>query len=213
MDDRKSDRETIKRVLVSMIKKLNLSDSWTVVAEEPPSNARDVVAWLDENDATVLVTDWKLNEGARSERVVDYEADRLIREVRKKRPTFPIFVITGYQEAAKAHLGDVEGVWGRSAFAHGAGSIVPQMLRAGRRRYDEQRQLLGSMDSLSRKVAGGKASRRDRRELGNLQGYFQADLPGLLALDGVLSEFEMVKERAAKLRKRVEKRLRTAKER
>src|SRR5437016_9423409 len=97
VDDRKDDRETIGRVIRSTLKKLKQSDSWSVVSDEPPLKEHDVLQWLDENDATVLVTDWKLNEGAKGKRVVNYEADRLIQEIRTKRPNFPIFVITGFE--------------------------------------------------------------------------------------------------------------------
>jgi hypothetical protein len=181
-----------------------------VVAEEPPERERDVLHWLDENDATVLVSDWKLNEGAKSERVVNYEADALIKEIRSKRPTFPIFVITGFESEARVHLKDVENICSRKDFTKNSGSLVPQMIRAGTRRYEEQRNLLAVMDSLARKVAGGKASSKERTKLTSLQGYFQAELPAIIDLDEVLKEFEHTKKQAEVLRNRVEKRIRIA---
>src|ERR1700728_3342689 len=84
LDDRKTDRETIRRVVVSTLKQVEGGGSWKVVSDDPPSKERDVLQWLDENDAPVLVTDWRLNEGAKGTRVVGYEADRLIREIRAK---------------------------------------------------------------------------------------------------------------------------------
>src|SRR6185312_11083203 len=169
LDDRKNDRETIARVVTSTLKQMKQDDRWKVVAEEPPSKERDVLHWLDENDANVLVSDWKLNEGAKSQRVVNYEADALIREIRSKRPTFPIYVITGFETEARAHLKDVENIFSRKDFTKNSESVVPQMVRAGTRRYEEQRELLARMDSLARKVAGGGASAKDRKELQGLQ--------------------------------------------
>ncbi|HEX5476187.1 MAG TPA: hypothetical protein VFX12_16125 [Vicinamibacterales bacterium] len=211
LDDRKDDRETIGRVVASTLKKLKETDSWSVVSDEPPSKERDVFHWLDENDATVLVTDWKLNEGAKGKRVVTYEADRLIKEIRGKRPTFPIFVITGFESEARAHLKDVENIFSRKDFAKNADTVIPQMLRAGLRRYDEQRQLLTRMDSLARSVAGGKASSKQRKELKSLQGYFQAELPTIVNVDAVLSEFETAKRKAESIRKKVERRIKKTK--
>lgn len=211
LDDRKDDRETIGRVVASTLKKLKETDSWSVVSDEPPAKERDVFHWLDENDATVLVTDWKLNEGAKGKRVVTYEADRLIKEIRGKRPTFPIFVITGFESEARAHLKDVENIFSRKDFAKNADTVIPQMLRAGLRRYDEQRELLTRMDSLARRVAGGKASAKQRNDLKSLQGFFQAELPTVVNMDAVLSEFESAKRKAESVRKKVERRIKKAK--
>lgn len=211
LDDRKDDRETIERVVRSTLKKLKESTSWSVVSDEPPSKERDVFHWLDENDATVLVTDWRLNEGARGKRVVNYEADRLIQEIRAKRPTFPIFLITGFESEARIHLKEVENIFSRQYFAKNADTVIPQMLRAGRRRYDEQRELLTRMDVLARRVAGGGASAAQRKDLKSLQGYFQAELPTILSIDKVLDEFQGAKREAEALRQKVEKRLKKAK--
>jgi hypothetical protein len=153
------------------------------------------------------VSDWKLNEGAKSQRVVNYEADRLIKEIRAKRPTFPIFVITGFESEARAHLKDVENIFSRKDFTKNADDVVPQMIRAGRRRYDEQRALLTRMDSLARLVAVGRSSAKNKAELRSLQGYFQAELPTIISLDGVLTEFEKTKKNADTLRQRVQRRI------
>lgn len=207
LDDRKDDRDTIALVVSSTLKKMPQGGNWSVVADEPPAKEQDVIHWLDENDATVLVSDWKLNEGAKSKRVVSYEADSLIKEIRAKRPTFPIFVITGFETEARAHLKDVENILSRKNFTKNAESVIPQMVRAGTRRYEEQRELLTRMDSLARQVAAGNASAKDRQELKSLQGYFQADLPTFLTLDGVLADFERVQKKADSLRQAVERRM------
>jgi hypothetical protein len=207
VDDRKDDRETIGRVVNSTLRKLGEADHWSVVADEPPSRERDVLHWLDENDASVLVTDWKLNEGAKGKRVVNYEADSLIQEIRAKRPSFPIFVITGFETDARVHLKEVENIFSRQYFARNADTIIPQMLRAGLRRYEEQRGLLARMDSLARRVASGKGSAKERAELKGLQGYFQAELPTIISLDTVLTDFKHVQKKANALRQKIQARM------
>jgi hypothetical protein len=211
LDDRSQDRETIGRVVTSTLRKLNESGTWSVVMDEPPSATRDVFQWLDENDATVLVTDWKLNEGAKGKRVVNYEADRLIGEIRAKRPTFPIFVITGFETEARGHLKDVENIFSRQDFARNAETVIPQMIRAGLRRYEEQRDLLAKMDRLARRVAAGDGNASDRKELQGLQGYFQAELPAIISLDAVLAELEGATKRASALQKKVQARIEKSK--
>jgi len=211
VDDRKTDRETVGRVVKSVLKKLKEDERWEVVLDEPPAKERDILHWLDENDATVLITDWKLNEGAKSERVVNYEADRLIKEIRGKRPTFPIFVITGFESEAREYLKEVENIFSRKDFTKNAATVIPQILRAGLRRYEEQRDLLTRMDELARQVATGKASKKERDELKSLDGYFQADLPAIVTLDTVLGELEQVTKRADTLRRKVEKRVKNSK--
>jgi hypothetical protein len=46
LDDRKDDRETITRVVVSTLKKMNESVGWNVVSDEPPAKERDVITGL-----------------------------------------------------------------------------------------------------------------------------------------------------------------------
>lgn len=213
LDDRKADRETIRRVVTSTLKKMGQEAQWTVVSDEPPSKERDVLQWMDEHDATVLLTDWKLNEGAKGKRVVNYEADSLIREIRAKRPSFPIFVITGFESEARTYLKEVENIFSRKDFTKSAAVIVPQMLRAGQRRDEEQRKLLSQMDTLARRVASGKASAKDRKKLGGLQGLFQVDLPAIIDLDGALAQLEGAQRKADALRKKVEAHVRQAKAR
>ncbi len=207
IDDRKPQRETLCRLIKSTLRKLKRDDQWTVIGDAPPSDEEDVLQWLDECDATVLITDWKLNEGASGRRAVNYQADRLIREIRNKRPAFPIFVVTGFKEMAHPHLSHVEGLFSRNDFTTTVDTILPQMLRAGQRRYDEQRLLLSKLETLARSVASGEATVDERERLQGLQGYFQTDLPTIINLDGVLSEFESLQRRADALRKKIQARL------
>lgn len=211
VDDRKSDRETIERAIESTLATLDEREGWSVVSDEPPTEQTDVLNWLDEHDATALVTDWKLNEGAKSNRVVSYEADALIKEIREKRPDFPIFVVTGYKTQAEAHLADVESILSREDFTKGVKTVVPQMLRAGMRRYDAQRKALAKMDVLAMRVAKGKATKKDKAALHALRGLFHAELPTTLKLDAVVSELEGVMKDAETLRKKLEARLRKTK--
>ena len=207
VDDRKSDRETIARVVSSTLKSLKADDKWTVVCADPPTRERDIIAWLDEHDATVLVTDWKLNEGAKAKQVVNYEADSLIREIRLSRPTFPIFVVTGFKSEAEAHLEKVEGIQSRQDFARNAETVVPQMMRAGQRRYEEQRKHFGRMDELARAVATGAATKSQKKELQQLQGYFQAESPMLLSIASVLDELEKTAKKAEQFKVEIERRI------
>src|SRR5689334_13280202 len=94
IDDQKGSRESLVRVIRSTLNKLKVSDKWSVVSDAPPRNESDILEWLDQNDATVLVADWRLNEGSKDKRVVNYEADRLIETIRATRPSFPIYLVT-----------------------------------------------------------------------------------------------------------------------
>ena len=208
IDDRQGDRETVTRVMLSTLRKMSDdAKGWGVIAEAPPPEARDIVAWLDENDALVLVTDWRLNEGAEGNRLVDYEADSLIKALRSKRPTFPIYVITGFASEAKSHLKDVEGVFDRSGFSQDAHYVVPQMVRAGRKVYEENRTVLGELDAKAKLVASGTATEEDKKALASLQGFFQAELPLVINLDALLSDLEDAAKRADALRAKVSARL------
>ncbi len=207
IDDRKGDRETIGKVIRSTLKKLGEENVWGVVEEAPPARERDVLQWLDENDATVLVTDWRLNEGSKGQQVVTYEADKLVDAIRQKRPTFPIYIISGFSSEIQSHRKDVENIFNRKDFTKDAAAIVPQMIRAGQRRYEEHRNLLARMDTLAGLVASGTASEEQRTELSSLQGHFQVEIPSLLSIDTVMSELELAREKASDLRQKVESRL------
>jgi CheY-like chemotaxis protein len=207
VDDRRPARETIAKVIASTIKALGLSETWAVVDDAPPPKERDVLQWMDQHDATVLLTDWRLNEGSETSRAVNYEAGSLIDAIRVQRPSFPIFVITGYVKEAAERLRDVEAVFERSEFTKRIETILPQMLRSGARRYKEQRELFGELDSLSRKMARGKATGAERKRLSSLQGYFQTDIPMMTGLEAVLTELEAVTERAEEIQKKLQKQI------
>jgi hypothetical protein len=211
VDDRKSDRDTIATVLRSTLKVLHEDSRWSVIADAPPTKQQHVVQWMDEHDATVLLTDWRLNEGNKNNRVVNYEADALIGEIRKRRPTFPIYVITGFPSEANEHLQDVEAVFDRSDFTKKIRTVLPQILRSGARRSKEQRDLLAELDVLSRKVAKGNATRKDKQRLDGLQGHFQTESPLITELDSVLSELEAAADRADALQREVAAQLRKSK--
>lgn len=213
VDDRKPDRDTIAKVIASTLKVLKEDDQWSVIADAPPPKQRDVIQWMDQHDATVLLTDWRLNEGSKDNRAVNYEADALIGEIRKKRPTFPIFVITGFASEANDHLQDVEAVFDRNDFTKRIKTVLPQILRSGGRRHLEQRALLAELDALSRKVAQGKATSADKQRLEGLQGHFQSETPLITQLDSVLSELEAAADRADALQRKVSAKLKKPKRR
>jgi len=207
IDDQKSSRESLARLIRSMLKKMKVSDRWSVVSDGPPPNESDILEWLDQNDATVLVADWRLNEGAKDKRVVNYEANRLIETIRARRPSFPIYLVTSYPNDAEPHGQNVESIYARNVFVNDIQSLLPRMMRAGLRRHEEQREVIQRVDVLARKAALGKASAKDKTDLVDLQGYVQTDLRNLLTLDEVLGEFETIQQKADKLRKRISQRL------
>ena len=51
-------------------------------------------------------------------------------------------MITGFESEARAHLKEVENVFNRKEFTKNAETYVAQMIRAGLRRYEEQRDCL-----------------------------------------------------------------------
>jgi hypothetical protein len=196
---------------LAALKLLQFSE-WSVISEQPTPDERELLHWLYQHDASALVTDWRLNEGAANERVANYEADVLIRAIRTIRPTFPIFVVTGFAPDARAHLRDVENVFTREQFNDDILNIVPQVVRAGLRRYEQEKELFARMDALARKVATGSALAADRSELSSLHGYFQAEMPPLIRIDQVFKEFETIKIDTESLRQRIQARIDREKE-
>ncbi len=177
VDDRPADRETIRRVVASTLRQLGRTDTWSVVTDDPPKDQADVVSWLDENDAAVLVTDWRLNEGAKDNRAVAYEADALIAAIRSRRPEFPIYVITGFESEARGHLSSVENVFSRDYFADNAAVLVPQMLARWPAAVCGAAQVAGTRRRAVESRGRGRCDHAQREELSGLHGYFAADLP------------------------------------
>ena len=203
VDDREQDRKTIARVIGSTLRFLKRDKEWSVIADGPPAKQKDVLQWIDEHDATVLLTDWRLNEGSRDSRAVNYEADALISEIRKSRPSFPIYVITGFASEAHAHLKDVEAIFDRAGFTKQIKDVLPQILRAGARRHEEQREEMAELDDLSRRVARGQATPEHKNRLRILQAQFQVESPLVTQLDSLLSELEAAASRAEALQRKI----------
>lgn len=205
VDDRAEDRVRTARVIKSTLKALGHKDNWEVIADGPPETPEDILSWLDENHATVLVADWKLNEGAADKRVADYEADTLIETIRTNRPSFPIFIITGFKVQAEAHLGEVESICTRTEFTDGAKALVQQIVRAGQRRHDEFGKLWSDFDALARREAIGEATKAEKQKLSELRGILHAETPGIVELESVVTQLEDFKKKAEAIRKKLEK--------
>jgi hypothetical protein len=203
VDDRKDDRATIERLLSATLSILGYK-GWEVVSEGPPADKNDIFSWLDEHHATVLVADWRLNEGVTRERVAGYEADVLIKVIRMQRPSFPIFIVTGFPDAAHAHLGEVEKICNRTEFVSNAKTIVPQIVRAGQRRHEELGKLWSELDVLAKRSASGNATSEQKERLSQIQGIVQVEFPGVLDLDTILDKLEAFRKRADALRKKID---------
>lgn len=106
-------------------------------------------------------------------------------------------------ERSEQNLQDVEEVFDRSEFTKQIRTLLPRILRSGGRRHVEQRRLLAELDTLSRKVANGKATKQERLQLESLQGHFQSEAPLITQLDSILSELEAAADRADALQRKV----------
>lgn len=199
VDDRPNDRGTIEKLIASELKRRGETGQWSVVAEAPPSNAEYVLEWMDTNDATALLTDWRLSEGSQRDRAVGYDADQLISAVRQARPAFPIYVITGFEADARSHLKDVEGIFDRNTFVKDIDVILTQILRAATRRHDDHRDALAEFATLSARIATGNANESDLQSMKTLEGHFLRELNQIRTLANALDAMDLVAARAKKL--------------
>ena len=93
-DDRADQRETFLRSM-----RAALPEGWECVDNPPLPEADDFPQWIITNDVQVLLIDWVLNEQAPDvETPVSYKGDSVVRAVRSRLPSYPVFVVSAHTE-------------------------------------------------------------------------------------------------------------------
>lgn len=165
IDDRKDQREDILTIFG-----LCVGDDvrWNFLAIEPLSGIEEYPSWIVENDVVAIVLDERLHEEVTSSgQHVDYNGHELAEHIRQGMETFPIFVVTSFQDQELLDRQNiVENIIERAEFSGRNRQIhVERILRSGIRFSEHFSSELLAISDLADKVATGKASDKDKEEL------------------------------------------------
>ncbi len=169
IDDRSDVRQTISRRISRYLRQ---HATWTCEDSAPLERLDYYPSWLTEHEIVVLVLDERLREQVEEgAQPVTYDGHDVVDFIRARLPTFPIFVVTGWDddEALSERFGAVEDVVNREGFARGAKGYTDRFVRAGTRFWEENQKELEELGRIARKVALGDASEEDLKEARSLQ--------------------------------------------
>ena len=114
------DRVDARSVAVDSLS-LALPEVWEVVPSDPLPSLSDYPSWIGANKLSVLIIDERLNEATTSdEGAVNYFGHDLVKYLRKRMESFPLFVVTSYpdDEDLRLRFGDVEDIIDRKDFSN-----------------------------------------------------------------------------------------------
>jgi len=165
IDDREDQRESIQTIF-------NLcapdDNRWSFLAIEPLESIEDYPSWIVDNDVAGIVLDERLHEEVTSSgQHVDYNGHELAEHIRQGMETFPIFVVTSFQDQDLFDRQNiVENIIERTEFSgKNRQTHVDRILRAGIRFSEYFAKELSIISELANKVATGKANDKDKEEL------------------------------------------------
>jgi DNA-binding NarL/FixJ family response regulator len=168
IDDDTAKRGTLRKSLVRLMD----DDSIEIVDIYPLDDPRDYVSWVAQNDIHAIVMDWRLNEQKeKASGPVAYEGDAVVKEIRKKKPHFPIFVLTAYSQSenVESHGADVELIESRVDFGKSSDKLIKRLVRAAARFSESQQTKLARISELAVLCAKGEAKAAQKKELRSLQ--------------------------------------------
>jgi len=212
LDDRREVRETLVRSLRTALPK-----DWECILCPLLKKTTDYPEWLLNHKVQVLLADQVLNEQAPdSTGTADYKGHDVTTIIRKSIPNLPIYIVTAYPDDRDLpdHFGDVEDVFRRRELTKDPKRYVRRMLRAGQRFEKEHNDQVEQLAELAVKVASGKASANDKKQLHTLQVALST--PSALDIDQsrekALEAAEDELRKVQKIRKRIEKLLKTSRQ-
>lgn len=165
------DRPRARKIIATGIKLKLKGTNWDVMHASPLHSFDDYPSWLAEHEISVLIVDEKLNESYDSAvpggSAVSYEGHQLVDFLRKRMPSFPIFILTSYPKTVPNKTkGDVEDIIERDDFTKYPENYAPRFARASQRYLESVEQELAQISSFAEKIAlGEKVSQSEQQKV------------------------------------------------
>lgn len=211
IDDNKSQRDTLKSILVSHLDNLESSLEVIDTFPFPDELIQKYNEWIEQNEIVCLIFDEQMhNESEDDSGPVGYRGNQLVMEIRKIFKDIPIYVITSHKndEDLQAKFSEFEDIIGREEFILDGEKYVRRFIRASQGFLEENISELSQLKELSELVASGKNSKEDLEKLKALQLKLNITLDSSLGeRKDWLDEYESKIQFLEKLRKKIEKKI------
>jgi hypothetical protein len=159
--------------------KLKLPKGWTAIGIPPLPHLGDYPSWIAENDVAVLLVDQELGrQSSTGGDHVDYKGDDLVKSLRGRNKTLPIYFLTNFseQDDVKDRKTDVEGTFDKKDFRKRRADYVKRITRKGKEYFNSVKAQLTQLNQLSLKIAKGQASETERKEAKAIQTSLEIPL-------------------------------------
>lgn len=162
IDDLKDQRETMAGLMRTVV-----SDNWEVIDMDPFENLEDYPAFINEQDVAVILLDEKLKTSS----TVEYEGHDLVKYIRERLHTLPIYVVTSFEADSElaGSFSDVEQIISRQDFSDNIDKYYPRIMRAGQHFIEDFKKDLSDLNTMTQKIVMGTADGNDIQQVQAIQ--------------------------------------------
>lgn len=195
---------------------LKLPKGWNAIGISPLPSLGEYPSWIADNEIAALLVDENL--GAKSstgKEHVDYEGHDLVRSLRRRNKTLPIYFLTAFADkaAVKREATEVDGTFDKGEFRKDRAGYARRITRRGKEYFNSVRDQLAQLNQLSVRIATGKATAKERKDAKAIQTNLEIPLLTETFNDRSewLAQFEEQVDQFEKLQKDIEKHLKLRK--
>lgn len=159
--------------------RLKLPKGWKAIGISPLPTLGEYPSWIADNEVAALLVDQNL--GAKSNTGkghVDYQGHDLVRSLRKRNKTLPIYFLTGFtlDTEVKEQATEVDGTFDKKDFRRDRAGHARRITRRGKEYFNSFKDQLAQLNELSVKIATGKATPKERRDARAIQTNLEIPL-------------------------------------
>ncbi len=174
VDDREEQREEISEAFELArpkdISTEKIEKNWELFLSVPLPNLRDYPFWITEHKISALIVDQRLREVPTPKYHIDYDGHQVVKYLRPRMPNLPIVVVTGYQDDVLEDIRDeVTFIVGKDELGRRGNDLTKEILEKAEVYKKDYIFKLAKIDELAQKVALGKATAENIKELRGLQ--------------------------------------------
>jgi hypothetical protein len=156
-----------------------LPKGWNAIGTPPLEHLNDYPSWIVNNEVAVLLVDQELgNRSTGTAGHVRYKGDDLVKSLRSRNKTLPIYFLTDYttNPAVRDQVTAVDGTFDKGAFRRDRPGFVKRMTRRGKDYFNAVKDQLADLNTLSLKIAKGEATKKEKTDAKAIQTSLELPL-------------------------------------
>lgn len=197
IDDRKDVRETTRDAIYIALRKLNIHEV-KVFDIAPPKEKESILAWISEENISVLILDELLTEDSD----VDYQGHNIGEYIKTFLPDYPMYIVTSNkgEELVNQYLTDYFAIYSREEFEKSTTEFVNNLIKSGSRFTQDHGERLIAMNQISEKIALGTVTKKEIDQLTIIRSALNLN-SSFIAIPEHVEEFKDLADKIDQLQK------------